>query len=103
MAQIKDLMRMCYCANDCNECPFVDNGCYIAELPDNADEIVDKWIKQHTKKTYIQDFFEKFPNAPKDKSGEPVACIKSIYRNLDIKCGETVCIKCWNQEMKENA
>lgn len=99
MAQIKDLKRMCYCANDCNECPFVDYGCYIPELPDNADEIVDKWVKERPVKTYVQDFFEKFPNARKNDSGIPNVCVKHVYGSLDMKCCNS-CGDCWNQEMK---
>ena len=45
-------------------------------------------------------FFEKFPNARKDKDGEPKTCIKNIYNNLDIDCSECECVDCWNQEMK---
>ena len=99
MAQIKDLKRMCEFHSDCSKCNLHD-GCTACELPDNIDEIVDEWVKEHPVKTYAMDFFEKFPNAPKDKDGEPKTCIKNIYNNLDIDCSKNDCVDCWNQEMK---
>lgn len=110
MAQIKDLKRMCatYVDNDCDGCPL-DSLDYCTHLPcnmsNNADEIVYEWVKEHPVKTYAMDFFEKFPNAPKDNDGEPRTCIKNIY-GLAIsheRCTAQSCAKCWNQEMKENA
>lgn len=64
MANIKDLKRMCDTYEDCHECPLNDACCgdSVSALPNNADEIVDKWVKGHPIKTYMQDFFEKFPN-----------------------------------------
>ena len=48
MAQIKDLKRMCEAYNNCERCPLSCKS-YAPpyELPDNSDEIVDKWVKQH--------------------------------------------------------
>ena len=100
MAQIKDLKRMCAAHKLCLNCKLYVQGCIkIYDLPDNADEIVDKWVKEHPVKTYAMDFFEKFPNAPKDRVGEPKACVKHIY-GIDINCSEIDCVDCWNQEMK---
>lgn len=65
MAQIKDLNRMCKFYEDCIECGCYNEcrGCGVYSLPDNLDEIVDNWVKEHPVKTYAMDFFEKFPNA----------------------------------------
>lgn len=105
MAQIKDLLRMCECYSDCKKCELCDGyeSCGVCDLPDNADEIVDKWVKEHPVKTYAMDFFEKFPNAPKDNIGLPKPCVKSVYGDLEMRCKECSCIECWNQKMKENA
>ena len=65
MASIKDLKRMCRLMDDCYTCPLHDSRtvCGMPEkYPDNADEIVDKWVEEHPVKTYAMDFFEKFPN-----------------------------------------
>lgn len=105
MAQIKDLKRMCEGYNKCERCPLSCKS-YAPpyELPDNSDEIVDKWVKEHPVKTYAMDFFKKFPDAPKGKDGTPIPCIKDIY-DVDkqlTECfkGNIDCLKCWNQEIK---
>ena len=106
MATIKDLKRMCNSYNNCMGCPFfvkeIKCEIYMVPqlLPNNADEIVDEWVEEHPIKTYMQDFFEKFPNAPKDRNGAPIACWKHVYGNGN-GCGFDDCIECWTQEMKE--
>lgn len=107
MASIKDLKRMCDTYKDCHECPLNDTcgGDSVSALPDNADEIVDKWVSEHPIKTYLQDFFEKFPNAPKGRNRIPIACWNHIYGDGIYGGGNDCvgdCIKCWNQEMKED-
>lgn len=120
MATIKDLKRMCK-KTKCKDCPFSNgkgDNClvYTTDIllgntlvyltpecfPDNADEIVDKWVEEHPVKTYMQDFFEKFPNAPRGAEGSPKICPHQIYSEIsaDDRCPED-CLKCWNQEMKE--
>lgn len=108
MAEIKDLMKMCEFHSDCSKCELFEpfDTCGVSLLPDNLDEIVDEWVKEHPVKTYAMDFFEKFPNAPKDDDGIPIPCMKYIYADKQFKeCLESKvdCLKCWNQEMKENA
>lgn len=104
MATIKDLKRMCENSR-CADCPFSDKGieCKVysapQQFPDDADKIVDKWVEEHPVKTYAMDFFEKFPNAQKDRNGAPMACWKHIYGDGNDCVGD--CIKRWNQEMKE--
>ena len=107
MAQIKDLKRLCGFYDDCLECRLynANERCSVCFLPDSLDEIVDKWVKEHPVKTYAMDFFEKFPNAPKEDDGTPIPCILDIYDNLDIDCSkndhyEIDCVDCWNREMK---
>ena len=104
MATIKDLKRMCDSYKKCDDCPF-DDMCFddsVSCLPDNTDEIVDEWVKEHPIKTYAMDFFEKFPNAPKGEKGTPKICPHQIYPEIDAnyRCCEN-CLKCWSQEMKE--
>lgn len=109
MAQIKDLKRMCVSHTHCLKCELYagDDWCKIYDLPDNTDEvdaIVDKWVKEHPVKTYMQDFFEKFPNAPKEKGGEPKTCIQNIYSNVVISGRECrSCSMCWNKEMEHGS
>lgn len=106
MASIKDLKRMCKKQFRCGVCPFSDlSYCEPDYFPDNADEIVDKWVQEHPVKTYAMDFFEKFPNAELDSYGAPRACVNAIYGLGDCSKSEIsgiICRDCWNQEMKED-
>ena len=70
-------------------------------LPDNIDEIVDRWVPEHPIKTYAKDFFEKFPDAPLTIQGNPTPCIGAIYSEFhDKNCPVGGCPECWNMEMK---
>ena len=110
MATIKDLKRMCK-NMVCKDCPLSGSDaadCWMFTLPDSypdedIDAIVDKWVSEHPVKTYMQDFFEKFPNARKEDSGEPIPCIGEIYPECyhNKLCSVENCFDCWNQEMKE--
>ena len=104
MARIKDLKRMCRGHEECNDCPlYIDGFAHCApgdDLPDNADEIVDKWVQEHPVKTYAMDFFEKFPNAPSASNGTPQACLRYIYGDRN-NCDSCSCTECWKSEMKE--
>ena len=98
MAQIKDLKRMCAAHDNCLKCELYVGCDRIYNLPDNIDEIVDKWVKEHPVKTYSMDFLEKFPNALKTESGRPDNCRNLIYG--DKPGCNYECEECWNQEMK---
>lgn len=107
MASIMDLKRMCKKEKCFAGCPLCRGNisCLPDSLPDNADEIVDKWVQEHPAKTYAMDFFEKFPNAQrKATTGIPIPCIRVIYSEFyDKDCPVGGCSECWNQEMKEGA
>ena len=106
MASIKDLKRMCKAYDRCIYCPISDenDNCIIQRvpegIPDNADEIIDKWVQEHPTKAYAIDFFEKFPNAGKRDDGTPRSCRANIYGEV-LNCEGGNCYKCWNEEMKE--
>ena len=93
------------CPIVCSDCPLSHrhNGtgytCFQLERlnPERAIEIVEKWAKEHPLKTYAQDFFEKFPNAPRDRTGLPILCKKKIYGG---ECSSK-CTNCWNLQMEE--
>lgn len=46
MASIKDLKKMCSAYHECKKCPMSRELCAPEDLPDNADEIVDKWVAE---------------------------------------------------------
>lgn len=103
MASIKELKRMCKSSDNCEECALHGKCGSPVSIDEAADEIVEKWIKEHPKKTYREDFLKKFPNAPTDLSGCPNACLQDIYKGADYKCKDNnyLCIDCWNQAIKE--
>ena len=105
MASIKDLKRMCDFYPHCSGCPIKSIlTCSVYRLPDNIEEIIDKWVAEHPVKTYAMDFFSKFPDAPRKVAGIPIPCVGSIYPEFyDKDCLECECSECWNQEMKEGA
>ena len=76
-----------------------------AEYAETAIEIVQKWNDEHPKKTYAQDFFEKFPKAQSGSDGSPFVCRKTIYGRARPEfedCGYTgSCKECWNEPMEE--
>ena len=99
-------------ANEKNKerCPlFVFCKCTITtrsvEEITTAIENLQKWSDKRSKKTYMQDFFEKFPKAQIDSDGTPFACRKRIYggvRPKDKKCDRReACKNCWNEPMEE--
>ena len=70
-----------------------------AEYAETAIEIVQKWSDEHSKKTYAQDFFEKFPDAQSGSDGTPsFVCRKEIYGG---ECPDMGCDECWNETMEE--
>lgn len=72
--------------------PSITRG---AEYAKKLIENLQKWSDEHPKKTYAQDFFEKFPNAQNYAGVNPVVCRKkstvdsrtAIARNLAINAG----------------
>lgn len=72
-----------------------------AEKVIKAIENLQKWSDEHPTKTYAQDFFKKFPDAPKDGSGKekyPCACRWVIYGE---ECPYIKCSECWNEPMND--
>lgn len=112
---IKEYRRMCKkyaymeaCGEDCSsECPLYGRYCDIGYEKLEADYIVSKveqWSKGRSQKTIMQDFFEKFPNAPKRLDGTPRPCPDDCgYNNFEEKCNDfdNGCVKCWNQPLED--
>ena len=111
---LSELKRLCDSRDECvaneankEDCPMfgvcsLTHSRLCAKNIKTAIKTVQKWSNEHPKKTYAQDFFEKFPKAPRCKSANgryPSACRKSIY---DGKCPHgVVCEECWNEPMEE--
>lgn len=110
---LHELKRLCDSRDECvanaankEQCPMfgvckLTYSKICAEDIKTAIETVQKWSDEHPKKTYAQDFFEKFPKAPKDellKGRCPCTCRRSIYAG---KCPGVGCEECWNEPMEE--
>lgn len=111
---IKERNRMCDSVDSCSKCQAYDElkRCdFCTEDPEKLVKIVEQWSKEHPQKTMMQDFFEKFPNAPKSarSSGSykiPIPCpsdcgyvINDNIEDCDRFNGN--CIKCWSRPMED--
>lgn len=72
------------------------------ERPEEAVKIVEKWSEEHPRKTLLQDFLEKYPNAKIESDGTPGFCPNALgYRDIEICLDDdpntTCCDKCWGR------
>ena len=93
---------------NCESCPLYDiekpRGCDCPETQEMIDA-VQAWSDLHPeshKKTYTEDFFEKFPNAKRGASGVPTTCLESCYpESKPDDCTFIACTACWKRPMGE--
>lgn len=106
LKRLCDLRLTCEAVAHDERCPLYDfcrlthSQIYAGEAK-RAIENLQKWSDEHPQKTYAQDFFEKFPKAPKNKSDEgwyPRACRERIHGG---ECQKIGCDECWNEPMEE--
>lgn len=106
-----------YCNNrNCMKCElnteFDECGLYNKTSKFNEKFIVlfiEQWSQSHPQKTMIQDFFEKFPNAPKIMLGFLYPCAKDLgYSKLE-SCSfglkntpGAMCTECWSRPLEES-
>lgn len=98
------------CNVDCLDCPLsyrnnkTGKSCtkFIITSPEKAIEIVENWAKEHPVKTFLSDFFEKYPDAQIDDNGLPNICPYYLgYTDItDEGDCNWDCKKCWNREFK---
>lgn len=99
---LKEFNMLCR-KHECIKCPLFDgngNDCMlVSREAEKTVAIVEQWIKEHPRKTRLQDFLEKYPNAPMDDIGEPQACSASLgyCKNYD---GYNNCKDCWNEPIE---
>lgn len=95
--------RMCRSCQGCAGCPAI-GVCDCSR--DSKEElkqlvgIVEKWSKDHPQKARLQDFLEKYPNAPIEVDGTPKACCENLGYCKDCNA-EVDCVICWNKVMEE--
>lgn len=118
---IEERNRMCKSFGDrCTGCPASDacGCCAVDQAVDQASTldataqvaIVEKWVKEHPRKTRQDVFLEQYPEAVIDEHGVLQVCPRYIsvaYRGSDGGCKnpEKMCIDCclefWMQEVEE--
>lgn len=113
---IKERARMCDSLFGCEGCPAnsQENGlgeCFVGikskYAPEQQIEIVDKWSKEHPRKTRQSVFLEQWTEAEIDEYGCLRLCpelVSADYRNRHGDCLNRVCIDCrrefWMQEVE---
>lgn len=105
---IKERNRMCNSMESCSQCPFNEMGyCDLdTEDPEKLVALVEQWSQEHPQKTMMQDFFEKYPNAPKRRDGAPILCPDQCGYEKQRYCVEVnrdvkECSQCWSRPMEE--
>lgn len=108
---IKEYSRLCRNQENCNTC-LLTKTCYISKRtmeriiknPESLTNSVEKWSQSHPQKTMMQDFFEKFPNAPKTTKGLPRNICPDDCGYINdpesyIVCShfKNDCLKCWSR------
>ena len=101
---LEEFDRMCVYYKDkiCRGCPREGSpNCIIAAMgkEERAKLIrdVEQWSKEHPKRTRLQDFLEKYPNAPVDGNGTPQACCEHLgYCTKSCDLFELTCKDCWD-------
>ena len=102
----------CYSVR-CLDCPLysrnngIDAACEELEMlyPERAVAIVEKWSREHSQKTMLQDLLEKHPKVMLRDDGTP-KCVcpgdlgycKGRYCN---EINELDCLACWNRPLEE--
>ena len=105
MEFIRERNRMCKAFPSCKGCPACDfDGCGSVHLNEGIIPIVEKWAKEHPRKTRQSVFLEQYPNA-NIIEGTLTICpynlglidkCRSGLGNLCYECRE----KFWGQEVE---
>lgn len=116
---LKEKQRMCDYIfqkyGNCLKCKLykdnthhVDLSCdeYIYKYPKQSIEITEEWRKLHPLRTILDDFKEKYPNAPLDEEGGlPNICPTDLGFEKHKECanslGGEACRECWSIPIDE--
>ena len=106
--------RMCNSYSDCEGCPLEEGKCVVSSVEPDEDykriiTTVERWSKEHPRKTRQSVFLEQYPEAEIDMNGVVGLCPMSIsaaHRDSDGECNcpEKMCRDCrrefWMQEVE---
>lgn len=100
----KDVERFCKSHHNCTGCSLneLTYGCCSIDHLTEIIPVVQKWEEEHSDKTYLSDFKEKFPNMDISSSFYTHYCVERFY-GFDKKpesCIRTDCEDCWNRVME---
>lgn len=105
---LRDYGRMCRTSN-CSDCKLCkgnnkygqDCALFVEQYPEEAVEIIEAWAEEHPERTYLMDFLEKYPNAPKYDE-IPRSCTMELgYVKGCPNSDGSKCKECWNTPMEE--
>ena len=106
------IKKYCPTTDEANCCPCPDNCPLYGQVCvidlSHIDYIsiqqlvntVERWSKENPKKTMLQDFFERFPDAPRDRNGAPKCCPYECGYIDNNKCFGANCFLCWNRTIE---
>jgi hypothetical protein len=106
-----EFRRMCKSSSDCTKCQYHGNKCDNAnEIFEKTVAVVEKWSKEHPRKTRQDVFLEQWPEAELTKDGVVSICpiaVSAAYRNKTGGCASTIRPRCggcmrefWMQEVE---
>lgn len=106
---LEEFDRMCnhYVKNYCKGSPRAESpNCGVDKMnkEERAKLISDaeKWSKEHPKRTRLQDFLEKYPDAEVYDDGIPQVCCQILGYCKDCINAKGVCANCWNMLVEED-
>lgn len=102
---LKEWQRMCnyILCDGCPlfvECPYAEKDkmpCNVSDFEKIVQGVSD-WSEKYPRKTRLQDFLEKYPNAPFTNE-LPSACCKEL--GYIQECPPCTCEECWNHPVEE--
>lgn len=105
---LKERRRMCLNYDGYKGCPC-EKSDPVSCSPSTSEieilvNIVEQWLQEHPQKTMMQDFFEKFPNAPKSEVGTPRMCPCDCgYEKVSNCPNGEMCnsLKCWSRPLED--
>ena len=111
---LKERRRMCDSHRWCKGCPLEDGKCVVSDVAPDEDykriiAAVERWSKEHPRKTKQSVFLEQYPEAKIDVNGVVGLCptyISAAHRDSDGECNcpEKMCRDCrrefWMQEVE---
>jgi ABC-type nitrate/sulfonate/bicarbonate transport system substrate-binding protein len=76
---------------------------WVYDNPVEAEAILAKWAEEHPEKTIADDFYEKFPKAPRNGEGVPHVCAVDIGYSMPPFCDRNTncCAECWRRPLEE--